>query len=58
MDVCTAASLTFARVQHFAGSTGYGHADAGGRDALDAAFAEIAGAEAACVRAQARDGRL
>lgn len=55
LDVCTAASLTFACAQHFAGSTGYGHADAGGRDALDAAFAEIAGAEAACVRAQARD---
>ncbi|KAL3676346.1 hypothetical protein R1sor_026294 [Riccia sorocarpa] len=37
---------------HFAGTTGYGHNDAGGRDALDQAFAEIVGAEAAIVRSQ------
>ncbi|KAL2651498.1 hypothetical protein R1flu_019626 [Riccia fluitans] len=37
---------------HFAGTTGYGHNDAGGRDALDQAFAEIMGAEAAIVRSQ------
>ncbi|KAL0295238.1 UNVERIFIED_CONTAM: putative protein YnbB [Sesamum radiatum] len=33
-------------------STGYGHEEAGGREALDQAFAEIFGAEAAIVRAQ------
>lgn len=38
--------------QHFAGTTGYGHNDAGGREALDVAFASIAGAEAAIVRSQ------
>lgn len=37
---------------HFAGSTGYGHEDAGGREALDQVFAEIFGAESAIVRAQ------
>ncbi|CAM6088076.1 unnamed protein product [Calypogeia fissa] len=37
---------------YFSGSTGYGHNDAGGRDALDEAFAEIVGAEAAIVRSQ------
>ncbi|KAH7283654.1 hypothetical protein KP509_34G018100 [Ceratopteris richardii] len=37
---------------HFSGSTGYGHTDAGGREALDAAFAEIVGAESAIVRSQ------
>ncbi|CAI5529900.1 unnamed protein product, partial [Closterium sp. Naga37s-1] len=37
---------------HFSGTTGYGHGDAGGREALDSAFAQIVGAEAACVRAQ------
>ncbi|KAL8513922.1 hypothetical protein ACS0TY_013154 [Phlomoides rotata] len=37
---------------HFGGSTGYGHEEAGGREALDNAFAEIFGAEAAIVRAQ------
>ncbi|KAL0399353.1 UNVERIFIED_CONTAM: putative protein YnbB, partial [Sesamum radiatum] len=37
---------------HFGGSTGYGHEEAGGREALDQAFAEIFGAEAAIVRAQ------
>ncbi|KAF5730651.1 hypothetical protein HS088_TW19G00243 [Tripterygium wilfordii] len=37
---------------HFAGSTGYGHDEAGGREALDQAFAEIFGAEAAIVRSQ------
>lgn len=38
--------------QHFGGSTGYGHEEAGGREALDRAFAEIFGAESAIVRAQ------
>lgn len=37
---------------HFAGTTGYGHNNAGGREALDKAFAEIVGAEAAVVRSQ------
>ncbi|XP_022876500.1 uncharacterized protein LOC111394755 isoform X3 [Olea europaea var. sylvestris] len=37
---------------HFSGSTGYGHEEAGGREALDQAFAEIFGAESAVVRAQ------
>ncbi|GBG80677.1 hypothetical protein CBR_g31136 [Chara braunii] len=37
---------------HFSGSTGYGHADAGGREALDYAFARVMGAEMACVRSQ------
>nr|GMD54880.1 uncharacterized protein LOC109178162 isoform X1 [Ipomoea batatas] len=36
----------------FSGSTGYGHDEAGGREALDLAFAEIFGAESAIVRAQ------
>lgn len=40
--------------QHFGGSTGYGHEEAGGREALDEAFAEIFGAESAIVRAQVR----
>jgi len=39
-------------LQHFGGSTGYGHDDGGGREALDAVFAEIVGAEAAIVRPQ------
>lgn len=39
-------------LQYFSGSTGYGHNDAGGREALDQAFAEIVGAEAAIVRSQ------
>ncbi|EFJ26755.1 hypothetical protein SELMODRAFT_412499 [Selaginella moellendorffii] len=38
--------------QHFSGSTGYGHNDAGGREAFDKAFAEIFRAEAAIVRPQ------
>lgn len=38
--------------QHFAGCTGYGHDEAGGREALDRAFAEIFGAESAIVRSQ------
>lgn len=38
--------------QHFGGSTGYGHEESGGREALDQAFAEIFGAESAIVRAQ------
>ncbi|KAL7218193.1 hypothetical protein ACSBR2_011465 [Camellia fascicularis] len=38
--------------EHFGGSTGYGHEDAGGREALDQAFAEIVGAESAIVRSQ------
>ncbi|CAA2990221.1 Methionine gamma-lyase [Olea europaea subsp. europaea] len=38
--------------EHFSGSTGYGHEEAGGREALDQAFAEIFGAESAVVRAQ------
>ncbi|XP_021894640.1 uncharacterized protein LOC110812226 isoform X2 [Carica papaya] len=37
---------------HFAGCTGYGHDEAGGREALDQAFAEIFGAESAIVRSQ------
>ncbi|KAI3457502.1 hypothetical protein Pfo_014165 [Paulownia fortunei] len=37
---------------HFGGSTGYGHEEAGGREALDQAFAEIFGAQSAIVRAQ------
>ena len=40
------------RNQHFAGCTGYGHDEAGGREALDQAFAEIVGAESALVRSQ------
>lgn len=38
--------------QHFAGCTGYGHDEAGGREALDQAFAEIVGADSAIVRSQ------
>lgn len=38
--------------QHFGGCTGYGHEEAGGREALDQAFAEIFGAESAIVRSQ------
>ncbi len=38
--------------QHFGGSTGYGHNDAGGREALDSAFATLVGSEAAIVRSQ------
>lgn len=38
--------------QHFGGSTGYGHDEAGGRAALDQAFAQIVGAESAIVRSQ------
>jgi cystathionine beta-lyase family protein involved in aluminum resistance len=41
--------------QHFGGSTGYGHDEAGGREALDQAFAEIVGAESAIVRSQVCD---
>ncbi|WRX28135.1 Putative methionine gamma-lyase - like 1 [Theobroma cacao] len=37
---------------HFAGCTGYGHDEAGGREVLDQAFAEIVGAESAIVRSQ------
>ncbi|KAG8658055.1 uncharacterized protein YnbB [Manihot esculenta] len=37
---------------HFGGSTGYGHDEVGGREALDQAFAEIVGAESAIVRSQ------
>ncbi|GAQ79730.1 Cys or Met metabolism pyridoxal-phosphate-dependent enzyme [Klebsormidium nitens] len=37
---------------HLTGATGYGHNDAGGREALDTAFARIVGAEAAIVRSQ------
>ncbi|XP_071907435.1 uncharacterized protein [Coffea arabica] len=37
---------------HFSSSTGYGHEEAGGREALDQVFAEIFGAESAIVRAQ------
>ncbi|GAB4846324.1 hypothetical protein Ancab_025330 [Ancistrocladus abbreviatus] len=36
----------------FSGSTGYGHDEAGGREGLDQAFAEIFGAESAIVRSQ------
>lgn len=38
--------------QHFGGCTGYGHEEAGGREALDQCFAEIFGAESALVRSQ------
>ena len=38
--------------QHFGGSTGYGHDEGAGREALDNVFAEIVGAEAAIVRSQ------
>ena len=38
--------------QHFGGSTGYGHDEGGGREALDQVFAEIVGAESAIVRSQ------
>jgi cystathionine beta-lyase family protein involved in aluminum resistance len=41
--------------QHFAGTTGYGHGDLG-RDALEAVFAQIMGAEAAVVRQQFASG--
>lgn len=37
---------------HFGGSTGYGHEETRGREALDKAFAEIFGAESAIVRSQ------
>ncbi|KAF8660151.1 hypothetical protein HU200_057712 [Digitaria exilis] len=49
-----AAAFRRARVapHHFGGSTGYGHDDGGGREALDSVFAEIVGAEAAIVRSQ------
>lgn len=36
----------------FAGCTGYGHDEPGGREGLDQAFAEIVGAESAIVRSQ------
>lgn len=39
-------------MKHFGGSTGYGHEEAGGREALDQVFAEIFGAESAIVRSQ------
>ncbi|GAB2220619.1 hypothetical protein Drorol1_Dr00008281 [Drosera rotundifolia] len=38
--------------QFFGGCTGYGHDEAGGREGLDQAFAEIFGAESAIVRSQ------
>ncbi|XP_024396260.1 uncharacterized protein [Physcomitrium patens] len=41
---------------HFSGTTGYGHNDAGGREALDLAFADIVGSEAAIVRSQLFSG--
>lgn len=41
--------------QHFAGTTGYGHGDLG-REALEAVFAQIMGAEAALVRQQFASG--
>uniref|UniRef100_A0ACD5V3V9 Uncharacterized protein n=1 Tax=Avena sativa TaxID=4498 RepID=A0ACD5V3V9_AVESA len=49
-----AAAFRHARVapHHFGGSTGYGHDDAGGREALDSVFAHVVGAEAAIVRPQ------
>ncbi|XP_059591481.1 uncharacterized protein LOC100250269 [Vitis vinifera] len=37
---------------HFGGSTGYGHEETRGREALDKAFAEIFGAESAIFRSQ------
>uniref|UniRef100_A0A8I6XEL9 Uncharacterized protein n=1 Tax=Hordeum vulgare subsp. vulgare TaxID=112509 RepID=A0A8I6XEL9_HORVV len=48
------AAFRAARVapHHFGGSTGYGHDDAGGREALDSVFARVVGAEAAIVRPQ------
>ncbi len=41
--------------QHFGGSTGYGHDEAGGREALDQTFAEIVGVESAIVCSQVCD---
>jgi len=41
--------------QHFAGTTGYGHGDLG-REALEAVFAQIMGAETALVRQQFASG--
>lgn len=55
LPLCLASEPGVTRVrlfQHFGGSTGYGHDDGGGREALDAVFAEIVGAEAAIVRPQ------
>jgi cystathionine beta-lyase family protein involved in aluminum resistance len=65
-DLDRLASANLARVQaalaaqrlgphHFAGSTGYGRGDLG-RAALDAAWAQVFGAEAAAVRAQFLSG--
>ena len=42
-------------VHHLSGSTGYGHADLG-REAIDAVFARVLGAPAACVRAHFQSG--
>ncbi|EMS53225.1 hypothetical protein TRIUR3_03982 [Triticum urartu] len=39
--------LHYFMIQHFGGSTGYGHDDAGGREALESVFAHVVGAEAA-----------
>ncbi|KAK1405199.1 hypothetical protein POM88_004804 [Heracleum sosnowskyi] len=44
--------LTIYGKSHFGGCTGYGHEEAGGREALDQCFAEIFGAESALVRSQ------
>ncbi|CBI20362.3 unnamed protein product, partial [Vitis vinifera] len=41
---------------HFGGSTGYGHEETRGREALDKAFAEIFGAESAIFRSQVFSG--
>lgn len=41
--------------QHFAGTTGYGHGDLG-REAMEAVFAQVMGAEAALVRTQFASG--
>ena len=46
------ARVPVCELQHFGGSTGYGHDDAGGREALDSVFAHVVGAEAAIVRPQ------
>lgn len=47
-------SLLCKILQHFSSTTGYGHSNGGGREALDSIFAEISGSESAIVRSQAR----
>ncbi|KAL5216120.1 hypothetical protein ABZP36_007521 [Zizania latifolia] len=50
--VSAAFRRTHVAPHHFGGSTGYGHDDGGGREALDSVFAQIVGSEAAIVRPQ------